>query len=161
MAPRFRGCLLFAARDKSEPACEQGHGGSRRFSDQNGPRVPGIEGCGPSRFQPTAEPDYADRRYTAHTPLYPVERSRFFCRPRQPAYLGRQENRPVCRAEPRQEAVGAGKEKRGKERSDEEIFDTGSKQPPPEYAHPAVKSPVPNPQPLMPLHSTPPENHTA
>ena len=44
--------------------------------------------------------------------------------------------------------VGAEKEKRGKEGSDEEIFDTDSKQPPPEYAHPAAESRVSNLQPL-------------
>lgn len=45
--------------------------------------------------------------------------------------------------------MGAEKEKRGKEGSDEEIFDTDSKQPPPEYAHPAAESLVPNPQLLI------------
>lgn len=45
--------------------------------------------------------------------------------------------------------MGAEKEKIGKEGSDEEIFDTDSKQPPPEYAHPAAESLVPNPRSLM------------
>ena len=55
----------------------------------------------------------------------------------------------MCRAEHGREAVGAEQGKREKERSDEEIFDTDSKQPPPEYAHPAVESRVPNPQLLI------------
>ena len=81
--------------------------------------------------------------------LRPVEKSRFFFRPRQPACLGRRENCPMRRVEHRREAVEAEKERIGKERSDEEISGTDSKQTPPEYAHPAVESPVPNLQPLI------------